>query len=104
MASEETLEAAAPEVAESDGPGAWKASMVSVFRRALLDLPEQATLGEIVAAARANPQLESVLAEMSIQQLIDIAVERPMPHSDEEDEEDENDPDGAPGSAPNNFA
>ena len=92
MASEETLEAVAPvEVAESEAPDAWKASMVSVMRKALLDLPEDTTLGEIVAAARANPQMSSILGAMSIQQLIDIAVERPLPLPAEADEEADSD-------------
>ena len=96
MAGEETLEAAAPTgAAELEAPGAWKASMVSIFRTALLGLPEETTLGEIVAAARANPQLESVLGEMSIQQLIAIAVERPVPLSDDEEEELDDDALGA---------
>jgi predicted transcriptional regulator len=49
------------------------------MRRVLMELPEETTLGEIVGAARSNPQLEPVLKEMSIRQLIDIAVERPRP-------------------------
>ena len=91
MASEETLEAAAPLLgAESGSDGTWKSSMVSVMRQVLMDLPEKTTLGEIVEATRANPQMAPVLKEMSIKQLIDIAVERPRPEAPEDEEE----PDG----------
>jgi predicted transcriptional regulator len=82
MASEETLEAAAQRPGAGNGSnGAWKASMVGVMRQVLMDLPENTTLGEIVEGARANPQMAPVLKEMSIKQLIDIAVERPIPET-----------------------
>ena len=60
MASEETLEAAPPQGRVEDGDsGSWKTSMVGVMRQVLMELPEKTTLGEIVEATRANPQMAS---------------------------------------------
>ena len=88
MASEEQVGALAPTpTPEGADAGSWKTSMLGVMRQVLMSLPEEATLGEIVDATASNPQLEPVLREMSIQQLIDIAVTRPRPEGENDSED-----------------
>lgn len=55
----------------------WRQSLLSVMRQVIHALPDETTLGEIVAATRANPHLAPMLSYMSVQELIDMAVARP---------------------------
>lgn len=55
----------------------WRQSLLTVMRQVIHALPDETTLGELVAATRANPHLAPMLGYMSVQELIDMAVARP---------------------------
>lgn len=55
----------------------WRQSLLGVMRQVVHALPDETTLGELVAATRANPHLAPMLSYMSVQELIDMAVARP---------------------------
>jgi predicted transcriptional regulator len=55
----------------------WRQSLLDVMRHVIHSLPDQTSLGELVAATRANPHLAPTLGYMSVQELIDMAVARP---------------------------
>lgn len=55
----------------------WRQSLLAVMRQVIHSLPDQTSLGELVAATRANPHLAPTLGYMSVQELIDMAVARP---------------------------
>lgn len=55
----------------------WRQSLLTVMRQVIHSLPDQTTLGELVAATRQNPHLAPMLGYMSVQELIDMAVARP---------------------------
>lgn len=57
----------------------WRQSLLDVMRQVINSLPDQTSLGELVAATRANPHLAPTLGYMSVQELIDMAVARPSP-------------------------
>jgi predicted transcriptional regulator len=50
-----------------------------VFRQVLRTLPEHTTLGEIVDAATQTAHMSPVLGFFTVQELIEIAKERPVP-------------------------
>ncbi len=64
---------------EADGQvhGAWDDSLRKIMKDVLRALPDSATLGEIVDAARQNPQMAPALDLFMVQELIDMALERP---------------------------
>lgn len=62
----------------AEGTQAWRETMLGIMRDVLEKLPEETSLGEIVEAVRSNPGLESGLRALSIQDLIEIAVSRPL--------------------------
>jgi predicted transcriptional regulator len=55
----------------------WRQSLLEVMRQVIHSLPDQTSLGELVAATRANAALAPTLGYMSVQELIDMAVARP---------------------------
>jgi hypothetical protein len=55
----------------------WRQSLLEVMRQVIHSLPDGTSLGELVAATRANPHLAPTLGYMSVQELIDMAVARP---------------------------
>lgn len=55
----------------------WRQSLLQVMRQVVNNLPDETSLGELVAATRANPHLAPMLGYMSVQELIDMAVARP---------------------------
>ncbi|MCA9636466.1 MAG: hypothetical protein KC420_10615 [Myxococcales bacterium] len=61
---------------------AWTQSLRDVLREVIRALPDTATLGEIVAAARKNDHISPVLGVFTVQELIDIAKERPRPQEE----------------------
>src|SRR5690606_510937 len=61
----------------------WRQSLLEVMRQVINSLPDQTSLGELVAATRANPHLAPTLGYMSVQELIDMAVARPSPQRGE---------------------
>ncbi len=56
---------------------AWAQSLREVFREVIASLPDHATLGELVNAARANAHMAPVLGILTVQELIDVARKRP---------------------------
>lgn len=56
----------------------WRQSLLDVMRQVINSLPDQTSLGELVAATRNNPHLAPTLRYMSVQELIDMAVARPV--------------------------
>ncbi len=58
---------------------AWAQSLRDVLRDVIEALPDHHTLGDLVAAASANPQMAPVLEIFTVQELIDIARRRPRP-------------------------
>lgn len=56
---------------------AWAESLREVLRNVIQQLPSHVTLGELVEATRANPQLAPVLEVFTVQQLIDMVKDRP---------------------------
>ncbi len=62
------------------GPdGAWANSLRDVFRDVIATLPDHATLGDLIAAARASPPLAPVLEAFTVGELIDAARKRTKP-------------------------
>lgn len=55
----------------------WAESLREVLRDVIKQLPGHVTLGELVGATRSNPQLAPVLEHFTVQELIDLAKERP---------------------------
>jgi predicted transcriptional regulator len=55
----------------------WADSLREVLRDVIKQLPGHVTLGELVGATRSNPQLAPVLEHFTVQELIDLAKERP---------------------------
>ena len=55
----------------------WAVSLREVLRDVVKQLPGHVTLGELVGATRSNPQLAPVLEHFTVQELIDLAKERP---------------------------
>lgn len=56
----------------------WRQSLLDVMRQVVNSLPDETNLGELVEATRANPHLAPMLGYMSVQELIDMAVARPV--------------------------
>jgi len=52
-------------------------ALIAVMRSVVAALPDETTLGDIVAGARNNEQMAPALEHMTVQELIDIAVSRP---------------------------
>lgn len=61
----------------------WRQNLLQVMRQVVHSLPDETSLGELVAATRANPHLAPMLGYMSVQELIDMAVARPTKASPE---------------------
>ena len=59
--------------------GAWAESLRVVMREVIASLPDHATLGELVDAARKNRAMSPVLGIFTVQELIDTAKKRPKP-------------------------
>lgn len=68
---------------------AWTQSLRDVLREVIRALPDSATLGEVVAAARSNEQMASVLSVFTVQELIDIAMARPREEPEAADDADD---------------
>ena len=66
----------APRTSEVDEQ--WRQSLLEVMRQVINSLPDETNLGELVAATQQNPHLAPMLGYMSVQELIDMAVARPV--------------------------
>ena len=62
-----------------DPDNAWGQSLRDVFREVIEKLPDHATLGELIDAARHNAHMAPVLDIFTVQELIDLAKRRPRP-------------------------
>lgn len=71
----------ADEARTADVDEQWRQSLLDVMRQVINALPDQTSLGELIAATRANPHLAPTLSYMSVQELIDMAVARPVDES-----------------------
>lgn len=56
---------------------AWAESLRDVMREVIASLPDHATLGELIEAARKSPAMASVLEIFTVQELIETAKKRP---------------------------
>ncbi len=66
--------------AESDEPAAddaWAESLRDVLRQVINSLPDHATLGELVQAARGTPAIAPVLDIFTVRELIETAKKKP---------------------------
>ncbi|MEZ4451210.1 MAG: hypothetical protein R3B09_17155 [Nannocystaceae bacterium] len=57
----------------------WTQSLRDVLRDVIRKLPDRTTLGELVDATRSSDHLAPVLEVFTVQELIDVAKERPRP-------------------------
>ncbi len=55
----------------------WRTSLLEMMRQVVNTLPDETTLGDLVHATRGNSQFAPLLAYISVQDLIDMAVARP---------------------------
>ena len=56
---------------------AWAESLRDVLRQVIASLPDHATLGELVEAARGNPAIAPVLEFFTVRELIETAKKKP---------------------------
>jgi len=80
---------------------AWTQSLRDVLREVIRNLPDYATLGELVDATKANSHLAPVLEVFSVQELIDVAKARPRVTAQAPEKAPPRDPDGELG--PDSF-
>lgn len=65
--------------AEGQANDAWAESVREIMREVIAKLPDHATLGELVQAARGNRAMAGALDIFTVQELIDVAKKRPKP-------------------------
>lgn len=65
--------------ANKDPDSAWAESLREVMRQVVDNLPDHATLGELVDAARKNSAMAPVLEIFTVHELIELAKKRPKP-------------------------
>ncbi len=75
---------------------AWAESLREVMCKVIATLPDDATLGELVEAARSNAAMAPVLDIFSVQELIEAAKKRPKPTAKPKDDGLQLDEDGNP--------
>jgi hypothetical protein len=76
-----TLEASRNANANKDPDSAWAESLREVMRQVVENLPDHATLGELVDAAKSNGAMAPVLEIFTVHELIELAKKRPKPHN-----------------------
>jgi hypothetical protein len=77
MTPSDDATAQAPKSESADS--AWAESLREVMCKVIATLPDHATLGELVDAARSNAAMAPVLQIFSVQELIEAARKRPKP-------------------------
>lgn len=90
--SDATAEAPNTESADT----AWAESLREVMCKVIATLPDHATLGELVDAARSNGAMAPVLEIFTVSELIDAAKKRPKPTAKTKDDGIAVDEDGNP--------
>lgn len=86
--------AEAPKAESADT--AWAESLREVMCKVIATLPDHATLGELVDAAKSNNAMAPVLGIFTVQELIDAARKRPKPQPKAKDDEIQLDEEGNP--------
>jgi hypothetical protein len=94
MTQSDDATAQAPKSESADT--AWAESLREVMCKVIATLPDHATLGELVEAARSNAGMAPVLQIFTVQELIDAARKRPKPGKPGKDDELQLDEDGNP--------
>ncbi|MGH1340017.1 MAG: hypothetical protein ACRBN8_00590 [Nannocystales bacterium] len=72
-----TDESAPADGEEPAADDAWAESLREVLRKVIDSLPDHATLGELVQAARGNPAIAPVLELFTVRELIEAAKKKP---------------------------
>jgi predicted transcriptional regulator len=65
--------------ANKDPDSAWAESLREVMRQVVENLPDHATLGELIDAAKSNSAMAPVLEIFTVHELIELAKKRPKP-------------------------
>lgn len=73
----QTDESVAAESEEPAADDAWAESLRDVLHKVIDSLPDHATLGELVQAARGNPAIAPVLEIFTVRELIEAAKKKP---------------------------
>lgn len=84
MTQSENATAEPPKADSADT--AWAESLREVMCKVISTLPDHATLGELIDAAKSNAAMAPVLGIFTVQELIDTARKRPKPHKPKDDE------------------
>jgi len=71
-----TEELAVQDASRDDADNAWAESLREVLREVIASLPDHATLGELVDAARSNGAMAPVLGLFTVQELIETVKKR----------------------------
>ncbi|MBV1857813.1 MAG: hypothetical protein KUG77_05320 [Nannocystaceae bacterium] len=69
----------AAEAQDAGADDAWAESLRDVLRKVIDSLPDHATLGELIQAARGNPAIAPVLDIFTVRELIETAKKKPKP-------------------------
>ncbi len=94
MTQSDDVTADEPETQDADT--AWAESLREVMCKVIATLPDHATLGELIEAARSNGGMAPVLDIFTVQELIDAARKRPKPSPKDAEPELTYDEDGNP--------
>jgi hypothetical protein len=84
MTQSDEATAEAPNTESADT--AWAESLREVMCKVIATLPDHATLGELVDAAKGNAAMAPVLEIFTVQELIEAARKRPKPQKPKDDE------------------
>jgi hypothetical protein len=84
MTQPDDVTADAPKSESADS--AWAESLRDVMCKVIATLPDHATLGELVDAARTNNAMAPVLQIFTVQELIEAARKRPKPSKAKDDD------------------
>lgn len=94
MTQSDEAVADAPNTESADN--AWAESLREVMCNVIATLPDEATLGELISAAKTNAAMAPVLDIFTVQQLVDAAKKKPKPSPSEHEDEILYDEDGNP--------
>ncbi|MCA9652204.1 MAG: hypothetical protein H6712_05975 [Myxococcales bacterium] len=94
MTQSDEATAEAPNTESADT--AWAESLREVMCKVISTLPDHATLGELIEAARSNSAMAPVLEIFTVQELIDTAKKRPKPSAKPKEAEIQYDEEGNP--------
>lgn len=78
-ASSSEAQVGTPDDSAETSPDAYAQSLREVMIGVINSLPDQATLGELIAGAKSNAAMAPVLEIFTVQELIDATKKRPKP-------------------------